>query len=114
MLDCRAMDGDEREIFNYLKTWGHTVFCDAAAIPKRAGNKRYFVDPNWAKPVLMRMADRGLLEHDVMGRFRIEPVSRKDKHQRWVAPDIAKILQDSGVEMDDANQAGTDESYAEL
>ena len=110
------MDGDEREIFNYLKTWGHT-FINAAEIAKRAGNKkRYFEDHNWAKPVLMRMADRGILEHDVMGRFRIKPVSRKDKHKRWVAPDIAKILQESCVEMDDASQAeaGTDEFYEEL
>lgn len=110
------MDGDEREIFNYLKTWGHT-FINAAEIAKRAGNKkRYFEDHNWAKPVLMRMADRGILEHDIMGRFRIKPVSRKDKHKHWVAPDIAKILQESGVEMDDASQAeaGTDEFYEEL
>ena len=105
---------DEREIFHFLKTWG-SEFVGAMEIARRAGNKkRFYEDANWAKPVLMRMADRGILESDASGRYRIKPVSRKDKHKRWVAPDIAKILQESGVEVGDGNDVATDEFYEEL
>jgi hypothetical protein len=62
----------------------------------------------------MRMADRGILESDSSGRYRIKPISRKDKQKRWVAPDIAKILQESGVEVEDSNDIASDEFYNEL
>jgi hypothetical protein len=108
------MDGDEREIFQFLKTWGST-FVGAVEIARRAGiKKRFYDEPDWAKPVLMRMADRGILESDASGRYRIKPVSRKDKQKRWVAPDIAKILQESGVEVEDSNDIASDEFYNEL
>ena len=108
------MDGDEREIFHFLKTWG-AEYLNAVEIARRAGNKkRFYADENWAKPVLMRMADRGILESDASGRYRIKPVSRKDKQKRWVAPDIAKILQESGVEVEDGNDVASDEYYDEL
>jgi hypothetical protein len=60
------------------------------------------------------MADRGILESDSSGRYRIKPISRKDKQKRWVAPDIAKILQESGVEVEDSNDIASDEFYNEL
>ncbi len=108
------MDGDEREIFHFLKSWG-SAYVGAVEVARRAGNKKKFhEDPNWAKQVLMRMADRGILESDSSGRYRIKPVSRKDKNKRWVAPDIAKILKDSGVEVEDANDVASDEFYEEL
>jgi len=108
------MDADEREIFHFLKTWG-AEYVGAVEIARRAGNKKkFFEDPNWAKPVLMRMADRGILQSDSSGRYRIKPLSRKDKNKRWVAPDIAKILQESGVEVEDGNDVAADEFYEEL
>ncbi|MFZ0828724.1 MAG: hypothetical protein WAO02_15005 [Verrucomicrobiia bacterium] len=108
------MDADEREIFHFLKTWGGE-FVGAVEIARRAGNKKKFhEDPDWAKQVLMRMADRGILQCDSSGRYRLKPVSRKDKNKRWVAPDIAKILQESGVDSEDTNDVATDEFYEEL
>ena len=108
------MDGDEREIFHFLKTWGST-FVGAVEIARRAGNrKKFYEDPDWAKQVLLRMADRGILESDSSGRYRIKPVSRKDKNKRLVAPDIAKILQESGVEVEGAGDIAPDEYYEEL
>jgi hypothetical protein len=108
------MDTDEREIFQFLKAWG-ADFTSATEIARRAASKKkFYEDPNWAKPVLMRMEERGILQSDVMGRFRIKPVPRKDKNKRWVAPDIAKILQESGVEVDDANDVAPDDYYDQL
>jgi len=90
------MDADEREIFQFLKTRA-SEFTAAMEICRRAGNKkRFHQDPNWAKPILQRMEERAILESDQQGRFRIKPVARKHKKQ-WVAPDIAKILEESGI-----------------
>jgi hypothetical protein len=108
------MDADENDIFQFLKTWG-VRFVGATEIARRAGiKKRFYEDPNWAKPVLMQMAERGILESDAHGRYRIKPVSSKDKHQRWVAPDIAKILQENGLETGGDENIAPDEFYDKL
>ena len=108
------MDTDERDIFQYLKTWG-LEFTNAMEVCRRVGSKRRFhEDPTWAKPILMRMADRGILESDIQGRYRVKPVPRRKKGQ-WVAPDIAKILEEGGVggEGNDG-ELGDDEYYEQL
>jgi hypothetical protein len=108
------MDSDEREIFQFLKTWG-AEYVGAVEIARRAGNKkRFYQEPDWAKVVLMRMAERGVLESDSQGRYRVKPVSHKDKNKRWVAPDIAKILHESGVEVETADGLAPDEHYEQL
>jgi hypothetical protein len=108
------MDGDERDIFQFLKTRG-TDFVGAMEIARRAGNKKkFYKDPNWAKPILMQMQERGILEHDDAGRYRIKPISRKDKNKRWVAPDIAQILHESGVETEAGGDIAADEYYEKL
>ena len=70
--------------------------------------------PTGPKQVLMRMPDRGILESDSQGRYRIKPVSRKDKNKHWVAPDIDKILQESGVEVESGEGLAPDEHYEQL
>ena len=112
------MDSDERDIFNYLKTWG-TDFTNAMEVCRRAGSKKKFhEDPGWAKPILMRVAERGIVESDIQGRYRIKPLSRKKKGDKWVAPDIAKILEENGVESDaiaeGEGEIAPDEYYDEL
>jgi hypothetical protein len=109
------MDTDEREIFQFLKSWG-ADFVNGTEICRRAGGKRKFhKDPNWAKPILMRMEERHILESDSQGRFRIKPVPRKNKHTQWVSPDIAKILQESGVAPEGEGGAlAADDYYDEL
>jgi len=60
------------------------------------------------------MTERGILQGDALGRYRVKPVARKGKDKRWVSPDIAKILKESGVEVEDANQPGSDDYYEQL
>ena len=108
------MDSDERGIFEYLKTWG-TEYISGMEIARRATNKRrFYKEPNWAKPVLLRMVDRGILESNPQGHYRVKPVSHKNKDKRWVAPDIAKILQESGVEIETGDDMASDEHYDQL
>jgi len=111
------MDADEREIFQYLKSWG-ADFVNATEVCRRAGGKRRFSEnPDWAKPVLVLMHERGILEKDGVGRYRIKPLPKK-KETRWVSPDIAKILQESGVKSDETGNLATgianDEYYEQL
>ena len=111
------MDTDERDIFQFLKTWG-ADFTNAKEVARRAtSKKRFYEDPDWAKPILMRMAERGILESDIQGRYRIKPVPKKKHVKKWVAPDIAKILQESGLEVEGGEGGGdiaTDEYYEQL
>ena len=112
-----AMDADEREIYQFLKSWG-TEFVHTREICRRAGGKRRFHEnPEWAKPVLLRMTDRGILESNATGHFRLKPIPRKNKGKRWVSPDIAKILKESGVQVESAGDEGDvapDEYYDQL
>jgi hypothetical protein len=110
------MDTDERDIFQFLKTWG-ADFTNAKEIARRAASKKKFYDdPDWAKPILMRMAERGILESDVQGRYRVKPLPKKKHGKQWVAPDIAQILKDSGVEVEAAGEGdlADDEYYEQL
>jgi hypothetical protein len=109
-----GMTENEREIYMFLKTWG-TEYVAQMEIARRAGGKRKFhEDANWAKPILAGMAERGILESDLQGRFRIKPVSRKSKANQWVAPDIAQILRESGVEVEGESGTASDDYYEQL
>ncbi len=108
------MDSEEREIFDFLKTWGEE-FVNAKEIARRAGGKKKFHEnPEWAKPLLMRLQERGVLESNSLGQYRIKPVARKSKDKRWVSPDIAKILQENGVKVEGTSETGPDEYYEQL
>lgn len=93
------MDADEKDIYHYLQTWGEQ-FVHAKEICRRAGGKRRFsAEPDWAREPLVRMTDRGLLEADMQARYRIKP-DKHGKDQKWIAPDINKILQEGGVHVE--------------
>lgn len=94
------MDSDEREIFNYLKTWGKDYVSVREICRRAAGKKRFGEDPDWAKPILVVMHERGILERDVTGRYRVKPKSKKGGAGRWVSPQIAQLLKQNGVEVE--------------
>lgn len=91
------MDSDEREIYYYLKSWKEH-YLSAHEICRRAGGKRrHRQEPEWAKPVLTRMVEKGILETDAAGYYRLKPIDpRGRKIKRWVSPQVAKILNQSG------------------
>jgi hypothetical protein len=108
------MDSDEKEIYHFLKTWG-SEYVSVKEIARRAsGKKKFYENPEWAKPILMHMQERGVVESDTLGRYRIKPVAKKDKQKRWVSPDIAKILQENGVQVEGASEVGPDDYYDQL
>jgi hypothetical protein len=93
------MDADEREIFEYLKTFGEEWVSAKEVCRRASGKKRYNEDNNWAKPILHRMKEQQILEGDLLGRYRIKPVKKGHKG-RWVSPDIEKILREGGLQVD--------------
>ena len=86
------MDAEEKEICEFLKSWpgqyvSHREIC------RRAGGKwRFRDDPKWALPVLMRLVEKGLLDSDASGHFRLLP-ERKEKDKESLSPEVKKILE---------------------
>jgi adenine specific DNA methylase Mod len=109
------MDIDEREIFNFLKTYGIDYVAAREICRRAGGKKRYHEDHEWAKPILLRMVERKILETNSEGQYRVKG-EKKKKEARWVSPDIAKILKENGMEVDSPgdNEIASDDYYEQL
>jgi hypothetical protein len=105
------MDADERDICEYLKSWPGQ-FIAAREIARRAGGKwRFRDDPEWAMPVITRLVEKGLLESDSTGHYRLVSKPKGDrKGRKWVSPHIKKILQNSGKDFGEATRIEEDDS----
>lgn len=90
------MTWEEREILTYLKT-SPKIFFSLREISRRAAGKKTFErTPNWAKPFLPRMVEKGLVEKDSAGHFRYHNQAEvKAKGRKWVSPQIARVLKRS-------------------
>lgn len=107
------MDADEKEIYRYLKSQPG-MFVSGQVICRHAGGRRRFQEsPEWARPVLMRMNERGILETDDTGAYRLKPVPTDlSAAPQWVSPQIAELLLRSGKKIPGAGRQGDDdESY---
>jgi hypothetical protein len=104
------MDADEREIYYFLKPY-RNEFLSGREICRRAGGKqRYRYEETWALPPLMRMVERGILETDPSGAYRIKPrFDDKGKLQRWISPQITRVLRDSEKNFDGIIEIDEDE-----
>ncbi len=107
------MDIDEREIFLFLKSYGADHVAAREICRRAGGRRRYEEDHDWALPILQRMLERGILEVNAGGQFRVKPIKR-NKNDRWVAPDIARILKESGIEIENPGDIASDEYYDQL
>ena len=98
------MASHERDLFQYLKTWGKE-YVGVKEICRRAGSKkRYHDDPNWAIPMLVTMTERGVLERDAAGRYRVKPKPKTKAGGRWISPEIEEILKKKGVAVEGQSQ----------
>jgi hypothetical protein len=110
------MDSEEREIYHFLKL-RKDEFMAAREICRRAGSKQmYRENAEWAKPALLRMVERGILESDGSGHFRLKAPKKTDRMQRWVAPEIANALRKSGRKFEQVIMSDTelDDYYDKL
>jgi len=104
------MDADERDVYFHLKTHQELQFVPVHSICRHAGGKHKFREaPDWAKPALLRMLQRGIVEVNSAGAYRLKPFSpAKAAPKRWVSPQIAAILKQSGRNFDHAINNGSD------
>jgi hypothetical protein len=110
------MDADEREIYHYLKQRSRE-FIPVREIGRRTGGKRRGRRfPEWARPVLERMAERGILESGGEAGYRLKPITEVEgKGRRWISPELAEILKASGKAFDGVvTKEGDDEYYERL
>lgn len=90
------MDYDERSIRDFLK--GHPGrFVSPCVISRRVGGKRrYLENPQWATPVLTGMLDKGILEADARGHYRLKKVDPAARGNRlWMSPQVKRMLERS-------------------
>jgi|ERR1041384_8253959 DNA-binding PadR family transcriptional regulator len=105
------MDADERDICIYLKSWAGQ-FVHMTEISRRASTKRrYFKEPAWAVPALNRLVEKGLIEVDTTGHYRLRPRTKNDKKKRWASPEMRKILEASGKNFDGAFEIEDDDDF---
>ena len=106
----RVMDQDEKDICNYLKTCSGQ-FVSAREIARRAGGKwRFREDPHWATPVLVRLAEKEIVESDAAGYYRLK-ARQKETPKKWVSPQIKNILEKSGKDFGDILDVDDQEDF---
>jgi hypothetical protein len=91
------MDAAEWDIYYFVKAQAGR-FLSPREIGRRIGTKRKFHhDPDWVKPILLRMAERGILESNEDGCYRLKPMPKQDIWGKsWASPEIADLLQKKG------------------
>jgi len=103
------VDADERDICLYLKGFPGQ-FLSFKEISRRAGGKRrYRNEPEWATPVVSRLVEKGILESDSTGHYRLKARPKEDQPTRWVSPQIRRILEKSGKEFDGVFEVDKDD-----
>src|SRR5262245_54075059 len=83
-------------IVNFLKTAPEAFFSERE-IARKAGQKGQFrANPDWAKPILFRLANEEIIQSDAFGHYRLTP-EREQAKQRSIplAPSIAQALASS-------------------
>ena len=78
-----VMDADEAEVCEFLKSWPGQ-FVSAKEVCRRAGGKwHYREDERWALPVLQRLLEKGLVEADAGGHYRLITQHHKKNENKW-------------------------------
>jgi len=94
------MDADEREVYFFLKGQASQHVPINSICRHAAGKQRFRESADWAKPVLLRMLERGIVEMDETDGYRLKPMPQSNVRKRWVAPQIADILKKGGGKFD--------------
>jgi hypothetical protein len=90
------MDYDERSVRIFLRSYPGQ-FVSARVISRRLGGKRrYHEDPLWVLPVLNKLVEKGVVETDPQGHFRLKKTDPTDRSKRaWISPQVKRILERS-------------------
>jgi hypothetical protein len=91
------MTSEEIEIYQYLKSRSGE-FINSNEISRHVAKRRCRANPQWALPLLAHMLERGIVESDANGAYRISSlllakIEADRKKQKWVAPHIRLIFE---------------------
>ena len=104
------LSAEEKLILEYLKPLGK-AFASAKEVCRRAAGKSQFnTDPVWAKKHLKRLENRGLLETNPLGHYRIRR-ENEDGSKVPLDPRISKILSQSGQDFSKSFILDDDQDY---
>lgn len=90
------MEADEKLIQLYLRSLPGQFISGREIARRAAGKSRFRDEPDWAAPVLKEMEEKGKIEKDAAGHYRLRPVTDKKREKKWVSPQMKKILEQSG------------------
>lgn len=110
----RFMDYDERSVRIFLKGYPGQ-FVSARVISRRLGGRqRYYQDPLWVMPILTKLVDKGFVETDEQGHFRLKKLDPAATPQRtWVSPQVRRILERSSKDFTKVYEIDVDEDELE-
>ena len=73
---------------------------------------RFHYAPQWAKPVLLRMVEKGILEQDTAGNYHLKPVPKKETEgKQWASPQLAELFQRRGKQFDHVISLDYEDAY---
>lgn len=90
------MEADEKLIQLYLKSLPGQFISGREVARRAAGKARFREEPDWATPILAEMENKGKLEKDAAGHYRLRAVTDKKREKKWVSPQMKRILEQSG------------------
>jgi predicted transcriptional regulator of viral defense system len=106
------MDADERQIYHYLKHRNAEGVAYQEIARRAGGRLRYQYSPQWARPVLMRMTTRDILDRNPQGLYRLKPVPRGETQgKRWTCPRIAQLLERTGKDFQSVITVDYEDTY---
>ncbi len=82
------MNSDDDLVLSYLGKYPKAFISPMEVCKRAADRRRFAAEPNWAKPVLVRLAQQNVLECNVLGHYRIrcEEEEEEKKHKRPYEP----------------------------
>src|SRR4051812_42708314 len=102
MLRTEQMDADEKSICLFLRSFPGQFVSGREIARRAAGKWKFRQDGHWAVPILIRLVEKGAIERDSSGHFRL--LAREKKQQRdkkWASPQMKKLLEQSGKDFSD-------------
>lgn len=104
------MEADEKLIQLYLRSLPGQFISGREIARRAAGKSRFREEPDWATPILTEMENKGKLEKDAAGHYRLRAVTDKKREKKWVSPQMKKILEQSGKSFHVINEEDLEDS----
>src|SRR5438309_8642027 len=91
------MEADEKHIHSYLKSLRGQYISGREIARRACGKSRFHEDPNWASAFLIQLVDKGIIESDSTGHYRVVGKAKQQADDtKWISPQVKNILEKSG------------------